>query len=266
MMKPIRVFIMTGGEGTRWTDGLYRNKLFDTLPHYKQAMIVGRMPEMSERQRSIAESILAGQEEETIFHRTIRMVIEAGFDIREIMVVGQRGMWKQPGDGRQFKGVDISIEGEDPVSLLGGIMTIMPLWETDRTIVLLGDVVFSYKALDLILNTQQPVSFLGRPGSNPVIGKEAAELFGFSVSKEMYGIIKDHCSRMTVRGAVVNYPPKLWALYRLVCGFGHDDCRYEDKILLNPQDYTDDLDSVEEYQQFWLGMCAEALSDNAPNS
>ncbi len=265
-MKPIRVFIMTGGEGSRWTEGLVRHGLYGKLPPWKHAMIIGNMPSLSVIQQAIMNSIFSSSAEETIYHRTIRMVIEAGVAIEEIMVVGPRPMWKQPKDGRQFKGVDISIDGEEPGPLLEGIKTVMPLWEADRTIVLLGDVVFSYKALDLIMSTQQPVAFLGRTGPNPVTGKEAAELFAFSVSREMYDTVYHHCAKMTYHGAPIKYPPKLWSLYRLMCGFKHDEYRYEDEILLDPEDYTDDLDSVEEYKEFWLWMCAEALSDNAPNS
>ncbi len=261
-MKPIRVFIMTGGEGTRWAEGKTRHGLTEVLPKWKQAVIVGKMSTLSVRQRRIAETVLKDQDGETIFHRTIRMLVEVGVDLEEIMVVGPRLMWKQPKAGRKFKGVEP--EGE-PGPFLDGMKTIFPLWEADRTIVLLGDVVFSYKALDLIMSTQQPVAFLGRPGPNPVIGKTAAELFGISVSREMYVTVYDHCVRMTAHGAPIKYPPKLWALYRLICGFEHDEYKYEDEILLDPQDYTDDLDSVEEYKEFWPGLCAEALSD-APNN
>jgi hypothetical protein len=232
--------------------------LYEKLPKFKQAVVVGKMPTLSARQQRIAETVLRGQDGETIFHRTIRMLVEAGIELEEIMVVGPRELWKQRLAERVFKGVE---PGGEPGPLLDGIKTIFPLWETDRTTVLLGDVVFSYKALNLILDTQEPVAFIGRPGQNPVVGKTAAELFGFSVSREMYSSVYDHCVRMTARGAVINYPPKLWALYRLMCGFEHDEYKYENKILIDPQDYTDDLDSVEEYQEFWLQLSQAALQD-----
>ncbi len=260
-MKPIKVFLMAGGEGSRWLEGLARHGLQDKLPRFKQAVTVGRMPTFSARQQRIAETILKGQDGETIFHRTIRMLVEAGIGLEEIMVVGPRMMWKQPKAGRQFKGIDIPGSGSPPGPILDGMMQIFPLWESERTVVLLGDVVFSYKALDLILGTQEPIAFVGRPGQNPIIRKKAAELFGISVSREMYGDVYDHCVRMTARGAAINYPPKLWALYRLVCGFEYDEYKYEKKILLDPEDYTDDLDSVEEYEEFWLQLSGAALAD-----
>ena len=247
-MKPIKVFIMVGGEESRWLEGLARHGLQDKLPRFKQAVTVGRMPMLSVRQQRIAETILKGQEAETIFHRTIRMLVEAGTELEEIMVVGPRMMWKQPKAGRQFKGIDIPNSGGPPGPILDGMMQIFPLWESERTVVLLGDVVFSYRALDLILDTQEPIAFVGRPGQNPVIGVKGEEMFGLSVAEGMYGNVLDHCTNILAgdgRG-------KFWSLFR---SLGRE------ATIIDPQDYTDDLDSVEEYKEFWLQISRAALAD-----
>lgn len=236
-MKPIRVFIMANGDGDRWIQGLAKYDPEGKLPKWKQAVTVG---------------------DEMIFHRTIRMLTEVGIDPEEIMVVGPRPMWKQPKAERQFKAVEPPGESGP---LLEGVKTIFPLWESDRTVVLLGDVVFSYRAINGILKTLNPIMFLGRPGPNPVTGKQAPELFGFSVAEEWYGPVLKHCERMTARGAPIRYPPKLWALYRLVCGFEHDEYKYDDDFLVDPLDYTDDLDSVEEYRDYWPALSQTALAD-----
>jgi hypothetical protein len=195
---------------------------------------------------------------ETIVSRTTRMLIELGFGHSEIVVVGPEVLWAESGVVG-WKPPKRTLDEPDP--LLAGLEATRALWDCGRTLILLADVVFSYNALDLLIASTEPIRFLGRSGANPIIDKAANELFGFVMSSEFYECVVGHCLAMTRRGASINYPPKLWALYRLICGFEHDEYKYEDQILLDPEDYTDDVDSPQEYAHYWEYLKRAALED-----
>ena len=146
-------------------------------------------------------------------------------------------------------------------SLLNGILQTRDHWG-DRTIFLLGDVLFSRSAVSTIVEKSKSseILFFGRPHPNTVSGKRASELFSFTMTEENWDQVISHCEFMTVpTGSPKNlkYPPKLWSLYRLLCG---NEC-HQDIIDLNLlwviNDYTDDVDSPEAFERFW-GKMVEA--------
>lgn len=194
----------------------------------------------------------------TVIGRTIRMLIELGLVHSEILVVGPEALWAGSGVvGWQPPKRTL----DEPQPLLAGLLATKLLWDLHRTLILLGDVVFSYKALRLLIESKEPIQFLGREGGNPVIDKAANELFGFVMAVDYRDCVASHCWDMSKRGAHINYPPKLWALYRLICGFEHDEYKYEDELLLDPEDYTDDVDSPQEYAHYWEYLKRAALED-----
>ena len=195
--------------------------------------------------------------DEEIIGRTIRMLIELGLVHSEILVVGPEILWA----GSGVVGWMPKRALDEPQPLLAGLMATELLWDYHRTLILLGDVVFSYKALGLLVENTEPIQFLGRSGGNPVIDKAANELFGFVMAADYHDCVASHCLEMSRRGAHINYPPKLWALYRLICGFEHDEYKYEDRFLLDPEDYTDDVDSPQEYAHYWEYLKRAALED-----
>lgn len=150
----------------------------------------------------------------------------------------------------------------EPVGpLLSGVRGTSGLW-IGRVIILLGDVVYSHNLLDYILQDKADIRFYGRSGMNHFTGKAAPELFACAFNEHMYDEILDHCNWMLERGQPIDYPPKLWSLYRLCAGFEHYDYKYEKKILHNNRDYTDDIDSPEEHKQFWDILNTEAAKDD----
>jgi hypothetical protein len=144
-------------------------------------------------------------------------------------------------------------------SLLDGILQTRDSWG-DKTVFLLGDVLFSRQsALDIV--EIDKLKFFGRPGPNPVSGKNAGELFGFTMMKDDWEQVIEYCEFMTTTKNL-KHSPKLWALYRLCCG---NECHQEiiDLELLEViNDYTDDIDSSQAYNQFWDSMTRAELADN----
>jgi len=231
----VRVFVLAGGSGDRWgTGGPERDRLVSLgLPEYRHWLPVGGEP---------------------IIERTIRMLRERNTD--DIIVVAPETFAPYLfGGGSEHK----ITEGE-PGPLLHGIATLGMDWGFERTVFLLGDVVLSPAMMDTVLGNLDKCKFIGRLGGNPITGKEAPELFGFTVGRWGYEEVNSFCHWMTRRGANINYPLKLWALYRLMCGLEHDDYDVDNKLLLEiDNDYSDDIDSVQEYQNYGSRLIRAAL-------
>lgn len=156
----------------------------------------------------------------------------------------------------------ISAEIPEPVGpLLQGIQATKGFWN-GRVIILLGDVVYSHSLIEFILLDTADIRFYGRPGVNHFTGKAAPELFACAFNENKYEEILDHCNWMLDRNQQIKYPPKLWALYRLCAGFEHYNYMYEKEILHNNMDYTDDIDSPEEFTLFWNILNTEAAKDD----
>jgi len=148
-------------------------------------------------------------------------------------------------------------------SLLDGVLQTRQYW-SDRTIFLLGDVLFSRQAV-LDISKINKLKFFGRPAPNRVTGKRASELFGFTMMRNDWDQIIEHCEFMTVptgKPKNLKYPPKLWALYRLCCGNEvHQDIIDLDYLWVI-DDYTDDIDSPEAWKRFWGTMIKAEAKDN----
>jgi len=148
-------------------------------------------------------------------------------------------------------------------SLLDGILRTRSSWG-DKTVFLLGDVLFSRQAVSDIVKINK-LKFFGRPAPNRVSGKRASELFGFTMMRDDWEQIIEYCEFMTVPDGTpknLKYPPKLWALYRLCCGYECHQDIIDLKKLWVIDDYTDDIDSPQAFNQFWGSMTGAELLDN----
>lgn len=228
------VFIMAGGEGDRWKTGVsarLKKSVADGYPEYKQLVKIG---------------------EEVIIERMIRMLRER--NLRDIVVVAPRDFTGH------ILGAEHKIVEGNQGPLLHGIATLGMDWGFSRTLFLLGDVVLSPAMMDTVIGNLDKCKFIGRLGGNPITGKGASELFGFTVGRWGYEEVSGFCHWMTRRGAPINYPPKLWALYRLMCGLEHDDYDIDNQLLLEiDNDFSDDIDSIQEYQDYGSRLVQAAL-------
>ena len=89
---------------------------------------------------------------------------------------------------------------------------------------------------------------------NNVTGKEASEIFALSFSSNVSPFIWDKMRHIWFHNG--NNQAKLWTLYDYM-----KDCGSLDFISI-PDDYTDDVDSPEEYEQFFDKLKECALEDD----
>lgn len=120
-------------------------------------------------------------------------------------------------------------------------------WEL-RNIVLLGDVIYSHKTLDRILNCQEPIRWFGNPW----------EIFAIS-----FGDVVDINDifmrvitklRQTIKQAELGaFQGKLRNFYHTYCNLpprGNDTAHPYFEVVDHLTDYTNDVDSLEEYENF----------------
>lgn len=225
-----QILIMAEGAGTRWRE---------TQTRYKS--MLGWIPASMHKQM-----IKIG--DEPIILRMIRMVRELGeFEILSVahddLANNIRPLTK------------IYTQGYI-CSLVEGIMNTRPYWSVDgRTILLLGDVIFSYPALQAILDYQGSVGFLGRRGPNQITGKAASELFALSIEHDLYETIFDSCAILKKSEREEKRGMRLWDL------LDHLNRNHDCELLTLPGDYTDDMDSPEEYLEFFLKLDIAALNE-----
>lgn len=218
-MDRAKIFILAQGEGSRWIPENW-----------------GRIPPAPYKQ------VVPFNDKDTIISRTIKQVM--GQDITVIC----------HGDIIDYiKGLPISVDSfRDPGTILKGIwLTNFHYdWQKyDRIIFLLGDVVFSNECIKKILNDEEFLSIYGRRGANPITGKEAREIFAFSVCKMNYVPVISVLYLLWKR----DKKSKLWDFYR----------EYVKHHFIEIDDFTDDLDSPEEYDQFWPKLVEAAANDDA---
>ena len=113
-------------------------------------------------------------------------------------------------------------------TLFEGIRQTYRYWD-DVTTILLGDVIFSEDVFNDVLMRPNGIRLIGRSGQNLVTGKKASEIFALSFSSDKNQDISGFSGG------------RLWDLE--ASSLRHD--------FVNIQDWTDDLDSPEEYDQFY---------------
>ena len=225
---------MAQGEGTRWQlDNPYLHAV-PRLPREKHLINIGKHGTPN-------------------LHRTLCLLKYHGYPY--VTIVARP--WANVGAS------ELTVTLGDPTGpLLNGLHMTQNLWVDNKTIVLLGDVIYSHAMIHTML-LKPGLHFYGRIGANKFTGKEASELFAMTFHKEHHKEIIEHCEWMTAFGSPRKYPPKLWALYRLLAGFDHaDESKFEDEILVQLNDYTDDIDSIQGYLKWWNALNTHAAQDD----
>lgn len=199
----------------------------------------------------------------SIIRRTYDMLVHRG--ISDIHVIA-------PDDFKPiFPEECVHSFGEDyDEPLLHGVHLSSSFWHPKGTFILLGDVLFSHYSIDWLV-TGHGTKFLGRFTPSVVSGKEATELFALRLDPSDYEDVVRYCQWMTEIGQPIRSKPRFWSLLGMMSGGNiqaHDSIRYSKKLIMAINDYTDDVDSLREYREFFGPMLKAALEDdeNAPNN
>ena len=127
------------------------------------------------------------------------------------------------------------------------------LWQ-GRTIILLGDVIYSDETIKAIFANRKPVAVFGRKW----------EIFAVAFNKQMSKkVIK--ALELAIANGEAGGRAKLWEFYHAYCEMSLTEVHYlEDKIFVPVEDYTDDIDTLEQYGDFlqansWAG--SKSMSD-----
>jgi hypothetical protein len=220
---------MSQGEGSRWRPDV-RWTHIDVPADVKQLIPLGN---------------------ETILTRTLRQVSTYVPQIDTIVVMNKKYSHYLP-SGTALMSLD-----EPTGFLLRGIW-IACEWsdDADRTIILLGDVVYSNDAIKKIFAEKHKarISLFGRLFENPATGKEAKELFALSCKDADYD---------DLRGIILNIlkdrgrpTARLWDLYGFFGAAGATN------VFEFINDFTDDVDSIQEYALFFDKLEEAALKDD----
>lgn len=148
--------------------------------------------------------------------------------------------------------------------LLDGMYKTSHLWHVHGTLIILGDVLFSYYAIDW-LTTGHETKFLGRLTPNELTGKTASELFALRIYPPDYETVKEFCRWMADPENVTRAKPRLWSLLKMMSANhveGHDSLYIDSKYVVSINDYTDDVDSRIEYGNFFEKMRQCALQED----
>lgn len=193
-----------------------------------------------------------------LIERTMTQLISHG--IKDISIIAPRSsLWLQLSKTFSVKIKPLRAPG---LGLLDGIYQTSPMWaKRGRTVILLGDVVFSNNALKSILSDKGLIRFFGRLGPNRVTGCPYGELFGFSFFPSAHKPISDLLNDRLFRRQQVNpgHFGQLWALYyRLL----ESPCK---SLLKSIEDFTDDIDTPSDLMS--IPRLLEAIiRDESPTS
>lgn len=223
-----RAIIFSQGSGSRWGE----TTVIKLPCIYKQLIPLGK---------------------ETITSRVIRQLKEAGID--DVWLISTPDLFQ--GDGVK----SYALRDHDVGSIIQGFIKVRHLWKDfDDVLFILGDVIFSNQDFNKLLSTVETHLF-GRFGGNPITGKAAKEIFAFRLvgSPEhrswIYGNLVLLVNQTTFPGKL-----KLWDWYNTLKGFGN----FPEKInfMAVGESYTDDIDSLQEFKQFYPTLLKEVLKDD----
>lgn len=193
----MQVFVMAQGAGQRWEDDI-RNGFKSPAP-YKWWIPIG---------------------EETIISRKPRRFPNAIF-------IAKPEIFAHPNTKTL----------EHPGSIIDGVYQTSQWWDAKKRImIVLGDVIFSWKMIQRIYEPNNKWSLYGRKGGNKFIDHHCGEIFAMNIPPSMQEEVKEKLYKN--RG---DERSKLWTLYKL--------CPEIDFIEVE-KDWTDDIDSVQCYHAF----------------
>lgn len=223
-MKKLAVFIMAQGQGNRWHRQHDRYHLDLPFPIYKQCLPVGAEP---------------------LIVRTQRLLVEAGIPPAVVRTVAPAELLLDIGFAEGTSGITLP----EPGTLLDGLGQCLDgsPW-ADEIVFLMGDVLFSKRALAASLEGPS-LRFVGRLMPSRLTGKASPELFSLRIAGKDISRVRHHISVLTRRGQ--EGPKKLWSLWDAIVN----------PPTLDMNDYTDDVDSAEEYLAYFSAMRDSALED-----
>ena len=223
--------IFAQGEQTRWDEGLSaRQKKLRDLPPSKHLIRV--------------------KGDFHLITRTVYQLLRVG--VENIVVMGYPNLLDAVRPATMMA-------GEPGINLLHRVYDSRVMWR-DNTLFLLGDVCFSHHAIKTMVNDPDNTSILmaGRTGANPLTGRSQGEMFGLYVDTT-------RVSPLTLAATVSNAKaiaeddgrdPKLHDLWAEI------KSSELDAALFDPDDYTDDIDTLEDYERHWPLMREAAIADD----
>jgi len=229
----MRAIILAQGLSSRWDDPIgIHHDLIKQVP-FKQWLPVGNR---------------------TMIGRTVELLREEF--IEKIVVVAE------PIFSTKCPGADIYTQ-QEVGDLVDAIYQTRHLWHDRGTIYLHGDVLFSRRAIDLLVNPHSTKVLLARIEPNELTGKEADEIFAFHIGPKSYDEVWDRVLRYHPKGYKTDVvPPKPWVFPHLlwdIDGFWVDEgLKQIENLITTINDYTDDIDSPQAYDRFWGPMRASA--------
>ncbi len=125
------------------------------------------------------------------------------------------------------------------------------LWEP-RTVVLLGDVVFTEEAIDKVLACRSPMQVFGRKELRWRLVGRYYEIFALSFDRACHQRIGWTLDK-SIEEALRRPGPlagKLRTFYEVYCGLDLGSFQHEDEVFYPIEDWTEDIDAPEDYQQF----------------
>ena len=176
---------------------------------------------------------------EAVVARTVRQLSQR--KVENVVIIGEHANFDRYG---------LVYEQPDPQpEIARGIRDTQDLWlKHNRATFLCGDVVFSEACLDAIYCDTEPIRVFGRSGQSKVTDKMYSERFALTVEQPMMSYLLEGIV------ATIGNPdclPALKGLYYSLLGAPCEpnaEIVYIDDVLLYEiDDYTDDLDKVEEW-------------------
>ena len=140
------------------------------------------------------------------------------------------------------------------------------LWD-DRTVVLLGDVIYTRDALDKILASRELFQVFGRKELRYRLVGRYYEIFALSFDQSQADRVED-----TLRRAVYLKEDgqiswgKLRVLYEMWCGLPLGQFAHEDIVFYPIEDQTEDIDAPEDYEQFKVMIINPGRLDDRPDT
>jgi MobA-like NTP transferase domain len=173
---------------------------------------------------------------ETLLDRTVRLLKREG--VSEIYVITHNQLLIREG---------IKIFSPDEYKwTVESFLSTRTLWK-DKTLVLLGDVFYTNKAMHRIVTSPNSIGVFGRPGASKCTFKTTGEIFALSFDSSSIDSVVEHLTKAREH-AKQGGRGKLWEFYRSLVGFPLQEHRVESEIFLTVNDFTDDFDSPEEYR------------------
>lgn len=125
------------------------------------------------------------------------------------------------------------------------LLSTQSLWN-ENTIILLGDVFFTEKAINTIVSSKNNMHIYGRCEANRYTSTNWGEIFALSFKRsDCHQLIKN--IKNVIYQAKLGGDGKLWTLYRSLAGFPLEKHQVENRIFISIDDFTDDFDLPSEY-------------------